>query len=184
MRRYPHQVSGGMAQRIAIAMALGGDPDLLMADEPTTALDVTVQAEILDLLRRLSAERGLSVILVTHDWGVVADLCDRAVVMYAGQVVESGPTADLISRPRHPYTHALLVSNPARVDGDTRRLPVIGGTVPRPGEWLDGCRFATRCAFATAACGAAPIEIEDTGDRRTVRCLSPEIFSAGSVIAR
>ena len=119
-RRYPHELSGGMAQRVAIARALAGDPKLLIADEPTTALDVTVQAEILDLLRDLQRDRGMAVLLVTHDWGVVADLCDRAVVMYAGQIVERGNVRQIFRGPLHPYTRALLASNPHAADGGER----------------------------------------------------------------
>ena len=154
MRSYPHQLSGGMAQRVCIALALTGAPKLLIADEPTTALDVTVQAEILSLLRSLVQARGLSVILVSHDLGVIADLCDEVAVMYAGQVVESGTVADVLGRPTHPYTAALLGANPHVADGRPvpERLPSIPGTVPAPADWPAGCRFAGRCSLATDAC--------------------------------
>jgi len=169
-RRYPHEISGGMAQRVAIAMALAGRPELLIADEPTTALDVTVQAEILDLLRRLQAETGMAVILVSHDWGVVADLCSRAIVMYAGEVVERAAVADVFAEPRHPYTAALLRSNPhGAVPGEP--LPTIGGAVPAPHQWPVGCHFADRCPLATEACRAAPIEMVHLGGHRSSRCI-------------
>lgn len=174
LKSHPHQISGGMAQRVAIALALAGTPRLLIADEPTTALDVTVQAEILDLLRRLVAERGMSVILVTHDLGVVADLCDEVSVMYAGQIVESGSARDVLLRPEHPYTMALLAADPHTiVDLDaTVRLASIPGQVPAPGSWTDGCRFVERCRFASVECRTAiPLEprAEGLGDVRCIR---------------
>ena len=141
-----------MAQRVAIARALSGDPKLLIADEPTTALDVTVQAEILELLRELAREQGMAILLVTHDWGVVADICDRVVVMYAGQVVERAKISPIFRSPLHPYTQALLSSNPHHAPG-TEMLPTIPGSVPRPGAWPAGCHFHPRCAYATAECG-------------------------------
>jgi peptide/nickel transport system permease protein len=160
MRSYPHQLSGGMAQRVCIALALTGSPRLLIADEPTTALDVTVQAEILSLLRSLVQARGLSVVIVSHDLGVVADLCDEVAVMYAGQVVESGTVAGVLGRPAHPYTAALLGANPHVAEGlpVPERLPSIPGTVPAPADWPAGCRFADRCSLATAAC-ARPVPV-------------------------
>ena len=154
LKSHPHQISGGMAQRVAIALALAGTPSLLFADEPTTALDVTVQAEILDLLRSLVAERSMSVILVTHDLGVVADICDQVSVMYAGQIVESGSVRDVLLRPEHPYTMALLAADPhtiAELDS-AGRLASIPGQVPAPGSWPSGCRFADRCRFAGLEC--------------------------------
>ena len=151
---YPHQLSGGMAQRVAIALALSGSPKLLIADEPTTALDVTVQAEILSLLRSLVATTGMSVVLVSHDLGVVADICDQISVMYAGTIAESGTVAEVLDDPNHPYTMALLAASPY-VPEDApgpERLAAIAGTVPPPGTWPDGCRFADRCQFATDRC--------------------------------
>ena len=169
--RYPHQLSGGMAQRVAIALALAGDPRLLIADEPTTALDVTVQAEILALLRTLQSETGMSVLIVTHDWGVVADLCRRAVVMYAGQVVECADVDSMFHQPYHPYTQGLLAANPhLAVEGEP--LPTIPGTVPAPRDWPSGCRFADRCPYATGECSAAPVALtRPQADDRLSRCV-------------
>jgi len=169
-RRYPHELSGGMAQRVCLALALAGRPSVLIADEPTTALDVTVQAGILELLRQLRDETGMSIILVTHDWGVVADICDRALVMYAGQVVEQAQVGALFREPRHPYTLGLQDCNPQRwtSDGD---LPVIPGTVLPPASWPTSCRFRERCRFAESDCGLTPIPLEHGGDDREVRCI-------------
>jgi peptide/nickel transport system permease protein len=154
LKSYPHQLSGGMAQRVAIALALTGEPKLLVADEPTTALDVTVQAEILSLLRALVRDTGLSVVIVSHDLGVVADICDDVAVMYAGEVVESGTVGSVLDAPAHPYTMALLGANPHVPDGEPvpLRLASIAGTVPAPGSWPAGCRFAGRCQFAQQKC--------------------------------
>jgi peptide/nickel transport system permease protein len=168
--RYPHQLSGGMAQRVSIARALTGEPRLLIADEPTTALDVTVQAEILELLRELQRERGMAILIVTHDWGVVADLCDRAVVMYAGQIVERGPLEPIFEDPLHPYTEALLDSNPHNAP-EAELLPTIPGSVPRPGAWPVGCHFNPRCRYATDACREGPIALEAAGVGRQARCI-------------
>jgi peptide/nickel transport system permease protein len=168
--RYPHEISGGMAQRVAIAMALAGRPEVLIADEPTTALDVTVQAEILDLLRSLQEETGMAVILVSHDWGVVADLCGRAIVMYAGEVVERASVPQLFSTPRHPYTAALLRSNPHGAEPG-KPLPTIGGSVPAPHQWPVGCHFAARCPLATEECLRAPIEMVHLEGKRSSRCI-------------
>jgi peptide/nickel transport system permease protein len=174
LRSYPHQLSGGMAQRVCIALALTGSPKLLIADEPTTALDVTVQAEILSLLRSLVQARGLSVVLVSHDLGVIADLCDEVAVMYAGQVVESGTVADVLGQPTHPYTAALLGANPHVADGlpVPERLPSIPGTVPAPADWPGGCRFAGRCSLATDAC-AEPVPATRAHGSGSVRCVHP-----------
>ena len=174
LRSYPHQLSGGMAQRVCIALALTGSPKLLIADEPTTALDVTVQAEILSLLRALVRTTGLSVIIVSHDPGVVADLCDEVAVMYAGQVVESGTVAEVLGQPAHPYTAALLAANPHVAEGlpVPERLPSIPGTVPAPPDWPAGCRFASRCSLATAEC-AAPVPATPAHGAGTVRCVHP-----------
>jgi peptide/nickel transport system permease protein len=177
-RRYPHELSGGMAQRVAIARALAGEPKLLIADEPTTALDVTVQAEILALLRELREARGLSILLVTHDWGVVADACDRVVVMYAGEVVEQGDVESTFAHPCHPYTKALLASNPHHASLSAR-LPSIPGVVPSPGSWPAGCRFHARCPLGDAACVRGPVAIRSTADGRQVRCIhSAEVAAA------
>jgi oligopeptide/dipeptide ABC transporter ATP-binding protein len=143
---YPHQLSGGMRQRVMIAMALACDPKLLIADEPTTALDVTIQAQILELLNRLQEELGMSIILITHDLGVVAETCDRVIVMYAGQVFEEGSVQDVFTDPQNPYTEGLLRSIP-RLGSGGGRLAVIPGVVPSPMEWPTGCRFHDRCPY-------------------------------------
>ena len=152
---YPHQLSGGMRQRVMIAMALACGPELLIADEPTTALDVTIQAQILELIRELQAELGMSVLLITHDLGVVAETCDRVVVMYAGKVVEEAPVTALFHEPAHPYTLALFRSLPDQTPKGTR-LATIPGMVPAATEFPEGCRFRARCGYADAACEAEP----------------------------
>ncbi|MEV4559284.1 ABC transporter ATP-binding protein [Kitasatospora sp. NPDC049285] len=168
--RYPHELSGGMLQRVLIAIAVSGDPELLVADEATTALDTVVQAEVLDLLARLREERGLGLLLVSHDLAVVADATDRLLVLYAGEVVEDGPTAEVVAAPAHPYTEALLTV--AGLGGHARgHLPVIPGRPPAPGTAGPGCRFAPRCAYATEACRLAPIALIPRADGRKVRCL-------------
>jgi peptide/nickel transport system permease protein len=169
LSRYPHELSGGEQQRVSIALALAGNPRLLIADEPTTALDVTVQAEILALLRELGERLGMAIILVTHDWGVLADLCDRAVVMYAGEVVEQASVADLYRSPLHPYTEGLLAANPHLAPvGDT--LPAIPGTVPPPDQWPQGCHFRPRCQYATDECEKY-IPITQAAPGRLARCI-------------
>ncbi|MGM9470404.1 dipeptide/oligopeptide/nickel ABC transporter permease/ATP-binding protein [Pseudarthrobacter sp. YS3] len=176
LKTYPHQISGGMAQRVAIALALSGSPRLLVADEPTTALDVTVQAEILSLLRSLVKDTGMSVVMVTHDLGVVADICDHVAVMYAGQVVENGKTTTILDNPRHPYTLALLAADPhANNAADMpERLATISGQVPQPKDWPSGCRFMARCQFAGSAC-AAPVPLLPSGsDEGLVRCVKAD----------
>lgn len=176
LKTYPHQISGGMAQRVAIALALSGQPRLLVADEPTTALDVTVQAEILSLLRALVKDTGMSVVMVTHDLGVVADICDQVAVMYAGQVVENGKTAAILDNPRHPYTLALLAADPHANDADSmpERLATIQGQVPQPKDWPTGCRFAARCQFAGSACtDPVPLVASRTGEG-LVRCVKAD----------
>ncbi|MFT4219558.1 MAG: dipeptide/oligopeptide/nickel ABC transporter permease/ATP-binding protein [Microbacterium sp.] len=170
MKKYPHELSGGMAQRVVIAIALAGEPKLLVADEPTTALDVSVQMQILELLRRLQRTRALAVLFVTHDWGVVADVCDRALVMYAGQVVEEADVETLFAVPRHPYSAALRAADPHALVRHMR-LATIEGQLPPPGEWPSGCRFADRCTFARAECRMAPVVLESVGEGHEVRCL-------------
>ncbi len=153
----PHRMSGGMRQRAMVALALAGGPGLLVADEATSALDVTIQAQILELLLRLRDELGLAVLLVTHDLGIVAEVADHALVMYAGEIVEEGPVGRLLSEPEHPYTKALLMSCPDAAEGAGRaRLPAIAGTVPEPGVWPRGCRFAPRCPVAFDRCADEP----------------------------
>jgi peptide/nickel transport system permease protein len=169
-RRYPHELSGGMAQRVAIARALAGSPRLLIADEPTTALDVTVQAEILDLLREVQRSQGMAILLVTHDWGVVADLCRRAVVMYAGQVIEQAGVWPVFEEPLHPYTAALLAADPHN-PAEEGLLASIPGTVPPPGSWPAGCHFHPRCRHARADCARAPIPILSPCEDRETRCI-------------
>lgn len=170
---YPHEISGGMAQRVNIALALAGRPRLIVADEPTTALDVTVQAEILRLLRDLQRESGMSVLIITHNWGVVADIADRAVVMYAGEVVERGTVHDVFDTPRFPYTAALLAADPSTA-APGERLTTIAGRVPAPGDRPVGCRFAGRCAFATRECTSAPIPLRRVDPGSVTRCIRVE----------
>jgi peptide/nickel transport system ATP-binding protein len=148
---YPHQLSGGMRQRVMIAMALSCSPDLLIADEPTTALDVTVQAQVLDLLRDIQRDTGMAIVLITHDLGVVAGMADEVAVMYAGRVVERAPVADIFHDPQHPYTLGLLGSMP-RIEEERHRLLVIDGSLPPPGRLPPGCRFHSRCVFGTPEC--------------------------------
>src|SRR6478609_4451888 len=150
-KNYPFEMSGGMQQRIMIAMALASEPKLLVADEPTTALDVTIQAQILDLLRDLKQRLGMAILLITHNLGIVGDIADRVAVMYAGQIVELAPARELLQRPLHPYTKALMASVP-KLRGDTSRLTAIPGNVPRTGNFPAGCRFAPRCPIAKPEC--------------------------------
>jgi len=169
----PAQLSGGMLQRVMIAIAVSCDPELVVADEATTALDVTTEREVIDLLRALRRRIGISVLMVSHDLAVVAELCDRIVVFYAGEIVEAGPVEQIVSAPRHPYTRALL-----RVaslgDGDHRRLDVIPGQPPPVGTQLPGCRFAARCEHATEACTATPVALRPFDRDRAVRCVRAE----------
>ena len=151
---YPHELSGGMRQRVMIAIALACDPALLVADEPTSALDATVAAQLLALLDELRRERGMSLLFISHDLDAIGHLCDEVVVLYAGQVVETGRAADVLASPRHPYTHGLVGAIPGH--GQVRRLPAIPGQVPALGDWPDGCRFAPRCAQATTKCQTRP----------------------------
>jgi oligopeptide/dipeptide ABC transporter ATP-binding protein len=177
-RDYPHEFSGGMQQRVLIAMALAARPTLLLADEPTTALDVIVQAEILRLLDRLRREEGMSLLLVSHDFSVVAGVCTRVGVMYAGQLVEEGSAADVLHRPRHPYTRGLIESLPERAGSGP--LPSIAGMPPDPGEVPVGCAFAARCPLAAPACNAAPIPLLVVGAGHATRCIRSELLSEPS----
>jgi peptide/nickel transport system ATP-binding protein len=165
---YPHQLSGGMRQRVMIAIALAAEPDILVADEPTTALDVTVQAQILEVLDELRRRRGMAVLLITHDLGIVAGRADRVAVMYAGQIVEEATTADLFARPSHPYTQGLFASVP-RITGPMQRLTPIRGTVPPPTAWPDGCRFRPRCPQAFEK-SELPPELLPVGPDHRMRC--------------
>jgi peptide/nickel transport system ATP-binding protein len=171
-RDYPHQFSGGMRQRVMIAMALSCEPKLLIADEPTTALDVTIQAQILDLLAEMKERFGMAVMLITHAMGVVAETAQRVVVMYAGKVVEEAPVGELFGRPRHPYTQGLIRSIP-RLDraGEKTRLEAIGGVVPSLVQPPPGCRFAPRCRFAMAACTRAMPELREISPGHKVACI-------------
>ena len=172
LRAYPHQFSGGMAQRVMIGMGLAGQPSLLIADEPTTALDVSVQAQILDLLRTIRRELKTAIILITHDLAITAQMCDRVVVMYAGQVLESSPTRDLFRAPRHPYTAGLLKSMP-RLGHKRDKLEQIPGQPPDLRILPVGCRFAPRCPRAEAHCTAVEPLLTPAGDGREVRCHFP-----------
>jgi oligopeptide/dipeptide ABC transporter ATP-binding protein len=171
---YPHQLSGGMRQRVMIAMALACDPKVLIADEPTTALDVTIQAQILELLNSLRTTRELAVLLITHDLGVVAEVADRVAVMYTGQIVEESPVAELFARPKHPYTEGLLRSVPKlTVAGvaDDARLQTIEGTVPRPTALPPGCHFEPRCPYRMPRCRDEQIPLYPVGETVTARCV-------------
>jgi oligopeptide/dipeptide ABC transporter ATP-binding protein len=178
-REYPHQLSGGMRQRVMIAMALACHPAVLIADEPTTALDVTIQAQILDLLAELRRELGMAVLLITHDLGVVAGSADRVAVMYAGQVVETGAVRDVFRGPLHPYTAGLLASLP-RLGRRAGRLSVIPGGVPNPARFPAGCRFHPRCPLADARCREAVPELADFGGGRSARCWRSDEIAAGA----
>src|SRR5579862_2603826 len=167
---YPHQLSGGMKQRVCIAMALICDPQLLIADEPTTALDVTIQAQILELLRNLQQERHLSLLLITHDLGIVAEMAERTNVMYAGKIVEQCPTADIFKRPLHPYTQGLLRARPGGEKNKGQRLAVIPGMVPAATEFKDNCRFNPRCPLCTDVCCEREPALEEYGGAHRAAC--------------
>ena len=174
INEYPHQLSGGMRQRIVIAMALACEPEILIADEPTTALDVTIQAQILRLMQDLQKKINTAIILITHDLGVVAQVCDRVIVMYAGQIVEVASVTELFHTPQHPYTRALLDSLP-RPDATEKgqRLPAIEGIVPSLFELPEGCRFHQRCRFAQEQCKAQPPQLEEHSKLHSARCFFP-----------
>jgi peptide/nickel transport system ATP-binding protein len=178
LRRYPHQLSGGQQQRVMIAAAIAADPELLIADEPTTALDVTVQHEILRLLISLTEQRDMSVLFVSHDLGVVRYVCDRVAVVYGGQIVETGSIEDVVTHPRHRYTTALLAASPGMPKDDDvesfigRRLQTIDGSVPAGGRFPSGCRFRNRCAHETASCAENP-PLVTTRDGHRFRCWNP-----------
>jgi len=172
MRAYPHELSGGMRQRVMIAIALSCRPTLLIADEPTTALDVTTQAQILELLRDLQERLHMSVLLITHDLGVVAEMCDQVVVMYAGRIVEQATAAELFRHPRHPYTSGLLSAMP-RLVAKGGKLPTIPGTVPPPGKRAVGCSFAERCPRALPRCRGERPELTTQGENHRAACWNP-----------
>ena len=178
-KQYPHELSGGMRQRAMIAMALAGEPELIIADEPTTALDVTIQAQVLDLLRRTTRERGTALLLITHDLGVVAETADRVAVMYAGQIVEEGPAATLLRKPASPYAIDLVSSIPS-YERRGKGLSTISGSVPSPANFPSGCRFHPRCRFAVAACAKTMPQLEATSGGRAVRCLRADEIARGA----
>ena len=171
LKDYPHQLSGGMRQRVMIAMALCCEPRLLLADEPTTALDVTIQAQILDLMRKLKRELGMTILFITHDLGVVAEMAERVIVMYAGRIVEEAPVRDLFARPLHPYTQGLITCIP-KIENDVPRLNVITGMVPPPSDFPPGCRFHPRCPYSQPLCSAQVPEMTRHGASR-VACHFP-----------
>lgn len=170
MKQYPHTLSGGMRQRVMIAMALSCDPKLLIADEPTTALDVTIQAQIMKLLKKLQQENQMAMVLITHDMGVVAKMADRVLVMYAGQIIEEGPVMEIFKNPKHPYTRALLDTIPTIHDDENRKLVSIPGMVPENYDDISGCRFAPRCAYRKAECDKPQADY-DFSDGHTAKCV-------------
>ena len=163
LKNYPHQLSGGMRQRVMIAMALACEPDILIADEPTTALDVTIQAQILELMKKIQQDKGMSILLITHDLGVVAEMADEVGVMYAGRIVERAPVRALFAEPRHPYTWGLIRSAPTLDTPPSAKLDAIPGTVPSPGDLPQGCPFRPRCPEAHERCFKTPPVIESAG---------------------
>jgi oligopeptide/dipeptide ABC transporter ATP-binding protein len=176
---YPHRFSGGMRQRVMIAIAIACRPRLLIADEPTTALDVTIQAQILELLRDLRAELGMAVILISHDLGVIAEFARRVIVMYAGRIVEDAPVDMLFGTPGHPYTEGLMASTP-KLEGEIGRLRAIPGRIPDAAENIEGCRFGPRCAYAEPICSAAAPRLAELANGRRIRC-TPRTYAAGAV---
>lgn len=170
MKKYPHTLSGGMKQRVMIAMALVCNPKILIADEPTTALDVTIQAQIMDLLKKLNKDHGMSVILITHDMGVVAEMADRVLVLYAGQVVEEAVVKDIFDKPAHPYTEALLRSIPQARNGRHDRLVSTPGQVPEDYPYMSGCRFAGRCPYYEAGICDSPQAMREVTEVQRARC--------------
>lgn len=168
MKEYPYQLSGGMRQRVMIAMALACRPALLIADEPTTALDVTIQAQVLDLMRDLQKEMGSSILFITHDLGVIREMCDRVIVMYCGEIMEQATVKDLFAKPSHPYTKGLLNTLPKY--GQSGKLPTIEGMVPPAGEFPEGCVFSPRCPYATDRCRAEKPGMHTVGEGHNVRC--------------
>jgi oligopeptide/dipeptide ABC transporter ATP-binding protein len=180
--QYPHQLSGGMRQRVMIAIALACSPDLLIADEPTTALDVTVQAQILELIKELSRKNKMSIMLITHDMGVVAEVCDRVMVMYAGQIVESGLVDEIFENPKHPYTSALLKCIPT-LESDDKELFVIEGSVPLPYNMPKGCRFQDRCAYKTVDCeNENNMKLKEYKPNHLVRCVHAKEIELKGVV--
>ena len=173
MRQYPHELSGGMRQRVMIAIALCCKPDLLIADEPTTALDITVQAQIMDLIQQLKEEENMGVILITHDMAVVAENCDRVIVMYLGQMVEEASVTDIFEYPLHPYTIGLIQSIPQMTTDSEQELFMIKGSLPLLTQIKKGCRFASRCPYATDKCREEEPELQKTGENHSVRCHFP-----------
>ena len=173
LRNYPHELSGGMCQRVMIAMAMSCEPKLLIADEPTTALDVTIQAQILALMDKIRRENNTGILLITHDLGVVAETCSRVIVMYAGHVVEEAPVEELFHHPQHPYTQGLIASVP-RLGARVKRLPSIPGSVPDLAAMPAGCRFAPRCKYAAEACGKANPELRTVSPDHKSACLLSE----------
>ena len=169
LKNYPHQLSGGMSQRVMIAMAMSNDPKLLIADEPTTALDVTIQAQILDLMKKIQKEEQSSILLITHDLGVVAEMCSRVIVMYAGKIVEEAPVEILFGNPSHPYTQGLIASVP-KLGSGVKVLPSIPGSVPDLASMPEGCRFAPRCKYATDKCRKENPDLFQIGENHTCRC--------------
>jgi oligopeptide/dipeptide ABC transporter ATP-binding protein len=168
---YPHELSGGMRQRVMIAMALSCNPSLLIADEPTTALDVTIQAQVLDLMADLKSKFRMSLVFITHDLGVVANIADEVIVMYLGKIVEKAPVRELFAHPRHPYTRGLLDSLPSAKAGGRKRLIPIRGTVPSPFDTVEGCVFRERCPLALAECSASMPELRELSPGHHAACL-------------